>query len=317
MSPEELMKKDKQDRTDEQEALIPVPVPIHVLVGEDQPTTELPAAKEIDNTDAAERRAQEIIMAHDDKQAHDVGSTSTEPSPLAGNHERPPSPKPPPPGWLLTWLEKASQGELQMRESVLESNEGDKSASALHEGPSIEPRPDLADHSEELHQIPPSHEAPLPSDCQQNTPDIPTPPTSPFARHSPPPGQATTTASRPLQPTRGPYGPDTRESWSRITPTRFEAGTRRREVMEHVDTPMSRSAGPGNWRGSRRMPDPGVEAGRVVLIADEVAGLTGVAEVAEGANEVAAFAGVVVDVLRRGRDADDGGDGRGDAASEA
>ncbi|KAK4987500.1 hypothetical protein LTR66_007581 [Elasticomyces elasticus] len=181
MSPEELMKRDKQDRTDEQEALIPVPVPVHVLVGEVQPTTELPAAKEIDNTDAAERRAQEIIMAHDDKQAHDVGSTSTEPSSLADNHERPPSPKPPPPGWLLTWLEKASHEELQMRESVLESNEGyseanppstcdhsstvdDKSAGALHESPSIEPRPDLTDHGEELHQIPPSHEDPLPSD---------------------------------------------------------------------------------------------------------------------------------------------------------
>ncbi|KAK4963776.1 hypothetical protein LTR28_004406 [Elasticomyces elasticus] len=194
MSPEELMKRDKQDRTDEQEALIPVPVPVHVLVGEVQPTTELPAAKEIDNTDAAERRAQEIIMAHDDKQAHDVGSTSTEPSSLADNHERPPSPKPPPPGWLLTWLEKASHEELQMRESVLESNEG----------------------------------------------------------------------------------------YSEANP-------------------------PSTW----------VEAGWVVLIADELAGLTGVAEVAEGANEVAAFAGVVVDVLRRGRDADDGGDGRGDAASEA
>ncbi|KAK4981691.1 hypothetical protein LTR66_009787 [Elasticomyces elasticus] len=316
MSPEELMKKDEQDGTNEQEALIPIPVPVHVLVGEDQPTTELPAATEVDNADAAERRAQEIVMAHDDKQAHDVGSTLTEPSPLADNHERPPSPNPPPPDWLLTWPEKASQEGLQMRESVLESNEGydeanapstchdsstvdDESAIALYEGMSIEPRLDLADHGEELLQSLPSHENPSTSGYQENMTDIPTPMTSPFGGHSHTSAQATT-APRPLQPTRGPYGPDTREPWSRITPTPFEAGTRRQEVMEHVDTPTSRRAGLGNWRGSRQIPDLRVEAGRVVLIVDEVAGLTEVAEVAEGATgakEVAAFAGVVVGVV--------------------
>ncbi|KAK5011589.1 hypothetical protein LTR28_012499 [Elasticomyces elasticus] len=271
MSPEELMKKDEQDGTNEQEALIPIPVPVHVLVGEDQPTTELPAATEVDNADAAERRAQEIVMAHDDKQAHDVGSTLTEPSPLADNHERPPSPNPPPPDWLLTWPEKASQEGLQMRESVLESNEGydeanapstchdsstvdDESAIALYEGMSIEPRLDLADHGEELLQSLPSHENPSTSGYQENMTDIPTPMTSPFGGHSHTSAQATT-APRPLQPTRGPYGPDTREPWSRITPTPFEAGTRRQEVMEHVDTPTSRRAGLGNWRGSRQIPD--------------------------------------------------------------